>query len=168
MKIPWRRKWQPIPVFLPGKSHGQRSLVSYSPWGHKEPNMTEHTWHTLHTRTHPSTHIYPDLPTFAFPIGSGSTIQMSVYSCFGYYDDAFKSKQQVQNSIFFHIHCLSISISLYAHSSVHLYLYSLLYLLNTSFVSSLVAGYILEKIADKFSPLRRFSQNQETCTQHTS
>ena len=34
-KIPWRRKWQPIPIFLPGKSHGQRSLVGYSPWGHK-------------------------------------------------------------------------------------------------------------------------------------
>ena len=30
-KIPWRRKWLPIPVFLPGKSHGQRSLVGYSP-----------------------------------------------------------------------------------------------------------------------------------------
>ena len=35
-KIRWRRKWQPTPVFLPGKSHGQRSLVGYSPWGHKE------------------------------------------------------------------------------------------------------------------------------------
>ena len=34
-KIPWRRKWQPTPVFLPGKSHGQRNLVGYSPWGHK-------------------------------------------------------------------------------------------------------------------------------------
>ena len=34
-KIPWRRKWQPIPVFLPGKSHGQRSLACYSPWDHK-------------------------------------------------------------------------------------------------------------------------------------
>ena len=34
-KISWRRKWQPTPVFLPGKSHGQRSLVSYSPWGRK-------------------------------------------------------------------------------------------------------------------------------------
>ena len=31
-KIPWRRKWQPTPVFLPGKSHGQRSLAGYSPW----------------------------------------------------------------------------------------------------------------------------------------
>ena len=35
-KIPWRRIWQPTPVFLPGKSHGQRSLAGYSPWGHKE------------------------------------------------------------------------------------------------------------------------------------
>ena len=34
-KIPWRRKWQPTPVFLSGKSHGQRSLAGYSPWGHK-------------------------------------------------------------------------------------------------------------------------------------
>ena len=31
---PWRRKWQLTPVFFPGKSHGQRSLVGYSPWGH--------------------------------------------------------------------------------------------------------------------------------------
>ena len=35
-KIPWRRKWQPSSVFLPGKSHGQRHLVGYSPWGRKE------------------------------------------------------------------------------------------------------------------------------------
>ena len=34
-KILWRRKWQPTPVFLPGKSHRQRSLVDNSPWGHK-------------------------------------------------------------------------------------------------------------------------------------
>ena len=32
-KIPWRRKWQPTPVLLPGKSHEQRSLAGYSPWG---------------------------------------------------------------------------------------------------------------------------------------
>ena len=35
-KIPWRKKWLPTPVFLPGESHGQRSLVGYSPWSHKE------------------------------------------------------------------------------------------------------------------------------------
>src|SRR5574337_516527 len=40
-KIPWRRKWQPTPVFLPEKSHGQRKLAGYSPWGHKESNTTE-------------------------------------------------------------------------------------------------------------------------------
>ena len=34
-------KWQPVPVFLPGKSHGQRSLMGYSPWGHQELDMTE-------------------------------------------------------------------------------------------------------------------------------
>ena len=40
-KIPWKRKWQPTPVSLPGESHGQRSLVGYSPWGHKESDTTE-------------------------------------------------------------------------------------------------------------------------------
>ena len=40
-KIPWRRKWQPTPVPLSGKSHERRSLVGYSPWGHKELDMTE-------------------------------------------------------------------------------------------------------------------------------
>ena len=40
-KIPWRRKWQPTPVFLPGKFHGRRSLVGYSPQGHKESDMTD-------------------------------------------------------------------------------------------------------------------------------
>ena len=42
-KIPWRRKWQPTPVFLPGESHGQTSLAGYSPWGHKELDRTEVT-----------------------------------------------------------------------------------------------------------------------------
>ena len=37
----WRRKWQPTAVFLPGKFYGQRSLVGYSPWGHKESDTTE-------------------------------------------------------------------------------------------------------------------------------
>ena len=46
-KISWSRKWQPAPVFLPGKSHGQRSLVGYGPWGCKEWDMTKHT----HTHT---------------------------------------------------------------------------------------------------------------------
>ena len=40
-KGPWRRKWLPTPVFLSRESHGQRSLASYSPWGHKESDTTE-------------------------------------------------------------------------------------------------------------------------------
>ena len=49
-KIPWRRKWQPTPVFLPGKSYGQRSLASYSPWDCKDLDTAEQLNHT-HTHT---------------------------------------------------------------------------------------------------------------------
>ena len=42
-RIPWRRKWQATPAFFPGESHGQRSLVGYSPRGHRESDLTEHT-----------------------------------------------------------------------------------------------------------------------------
>ena len=45
-KIPWSRQWQPTPVFLPGKSHGQRSLAGYSPWGCKRAG---HNWACTHT-----------------------------------------------------------------------------------------------------------------------
>ena len=46
-KIPWKRNWQPTPVFLPEKFRGLRSLVGYSPWDRKESNTTEHA----HTHT---------------------------------------------------------------------------------------------------------------------
>ena len=48
-KILWIRKWQPTPVFLPGKFHGQKHLEGCSPWGHKQSNMTE----LLSGHTHP-------------------------------------------------------------------------------------------------------------------
>jgi len=47
-KTPCRRKWQPTPAFLVGESHGQRSLVGYSPEGCKESDMTE--WQSAHTQ----------------------------------------------------------------------------------------------------------------------
>ena len=50
-KIPWSRKWQPTPIFLPEKTHGQRSLADYSPWGHKEFDMTLSTQASTHTLT---------------------------------------------------------------------------------------------------------------------
>ena len=49
---PQSKKWKPSPVFLPGKSNGQKSPVGYSLWGCKELDMTEHT----HTHTHHTTH----------------------------------------------------------------------------------------------------------------
>ena len=67
-KIPWRRKWQPTPAFLPGKSHGQRSLVGYSPCVTKsQKQLSTHThitcldyshclWSFPALHTHPPTH----------------------------------------------------------------------------------------------------------------
>ena len=46
-KIPWRKEWLPTPVFLPGETHGQRSLVGYSPWGRKESDTTGWLTHTF-------------------------------------------------------------------------------------------------------------------------
>ena len=43
-KIPWRREWQPTPIFLPGESHGRRSQTGYSPWGRR----VTHNWATEH------------------------------------------------------------------------------------------------------------------------
>ena len=45
----WRRAWEPPPVFLPGESHGQRSLGASSPWGCKESDRTEASQHTLYS-----------------------------------------------------------------------------------------------------------------------
>ena len=50
-KIPWRREWQPTPVFLPGEFHGQKSLAVYSPWGCKE-------WGTTEQQTLPLPHVH--------------------------------------------------------------------------------------------------------------
>ena len=59
---PWHRKWQPAPVFLPGESHRQRSLVGYSPWGLKESGMAEqlstHVCMCALTHTHTDTHTH--------------------------------------------------------------------------------------------------------------
>ena len=52
-RIPWRRKWQPTPEFLPGEFHGQRSLAGYSPWSPKEMEMTECACTHIHTHTPP-------------------------------------------------------------------------------------------------------------------
>ena len=50
--IPWRRAWQPTPVFSPGESHGQRNLAGYGPWGCKQSEVTEAAEHQ-HERVKP-------------------------------------------------------------------------------------------------------------------
>ena len=58
-KIPWRRRWQPTPVFLPGKSHGHRNLVCYSAQGHKKAGhdlATKQQQHTYYTYTYVHRH----------------------------------------------------------------------------------------------------------------
>ena len=50
-KIPWRRAWQPTPVLLPGKFHGQRSLEGSSSWGHKESDMTKRLTRLLSSKS---------------------------------------------------------------------------------------------------------------------
>ena len=86
-KMPWSRKWQLTPIFLPGEFHGQRSLVGYSPWGRNESDATERLIHSHRANpltlagllatsslptTHPSHHVHgsgipvktPLLPSF--------------------------------------------------------------------------------------------------------
>ena len=79
-KIPWRRKWQPIPVFLPGEPHGQRSLAGSSPWDHKESDATgvnqQSTEHKHPITPHTDQHLVSirsfDLATF----------KTQMFSCF--------------------------------------------------------------------------------------
>ena len=61
-KIPWRREWLPTPAFLPGEFHGERSLVGYSPWGHKELDRIGHLTLSFY---HPS----PFCRDFSCPFG---------------------------------------------------------------------------------------------------
>ena len=67
----WRRKWQLTPVFLSGKSHGQRSLVGYSPWGRKELDTMEHT----HSKQ--GTHVLLDASNFNRALSSFSSSHLS-------------------------------------------------------------------------------------------
>ena len=78
--INWRRKWQPTPVLLPGKFHGWRSLVGYSPWGHKDSDTTE--WlHFLSLINYPFiffAHFSIQL-VFIFPLICNSLHNLGIY-----------------------------------------------------------------------------------------
>ena len=66
-KIPWRRKWQPTPVLLPGKSHGWTSLVGYSPWGCKESDTTERLHFHFLDELHPTLPFTPQPVSYPIP-----------------------------------------------------------------------------------------------------
>ena len=63
-KIPWRRDWQPTPIFLPRESHGQRGLVGCYQWGCKESDTTEHAHMQTPTNIQTHTHLYSVLKIF--------------------------------------------------------------------------------------------------------
>ena len=69
-KICWRRKWQSTPVLLPGKSHEQKSLIGYSPWGRKESDTTErlhftYYWGINHLKLKPMIYYFAQYPELA-------------------------------------------------------------------------------------------------------
>ena len=66
-RFPWRRKWQPTPVLLLGKSRGWRSLVGYSPWGRKESDMTEQL-HFTFSKNHCCCSVAKSRPTLCDPV----------------------------------------------------------------------------------------------------
>ena len=76
-KIPWRRKWQPTPVILSGKSHGQRTLVGYSLWGYKRAG------HNLTTKTAAAktyTEVSKQVPTsFSLSFSTYNPVSQSCY-----------------------------------------------------------------------------------------
>ena len=72
-RAPWRRAWQPTPVFLPGEFHGQRSLAGYSPWGHTESDTTEVTEHACSL-------LIPLLNNIYFSIHNQVILEFSPYS----------------------------------------------------------------------------------------
>ena len=77
-KICWSRKWQPATVFLPGKFHGERSLVGYSPWGHKELDTTECACAHRHARAHTHTHRALPVRSKGVKVKSLSRVQLFV------------------------------------------------------------------------------------------
>ena len=97
-KIPWRRKWQPSPVFLPGKSHGQRSLAGYNPWCCKESD-----WVHIHTHTHRDKHTNVDYGKFKLIYSLVALVQNVYGKCY--------LKQWNQNFLCFTLTALKKRIS---------------------------------------------------------
>ena len=81
-KMPWRRAWKPIPVFLPGKIHGQRSLAGYSPQGQKESDTTEANKHAYTKPRNPSVSSVRGKSKTKCPKVKRKRIAMTYHKCY--------------------------------------------------------------------------------------
>ena len=93
-KIPWSKKWQLTPAFSPGESHGQRSLAGYSPWGHKELDMTEeaivnHELPDVQAGFRKGRGTRDQIANICWIIGKAREFQKNIYFCFIDYAKAF-------------------------------------------------------------------------------
>ena len=68
-KIPWRKAWQPSPVFLPGESHGQRNQAGYSPWGHRVEHNNDQAQHTYQSNHYDPSSLPPYLQDMVYNNG---------------------------------------------------------------------------------------------------
>jgi len=83
-KICWNRKWQPTPVFLPGKSHGQRCLVGYSLLGHKESDRSDHAYTHGHLYLIKKDHTLSFLKYTSQPIDKGLYVRTELPEIYGF------------------------------------------------------------------------------------
>ena len=138
--LPWRRKWQPTPVLLPGKSHGRRSLISYSPWGHEESATTErlHFYFSLYLSTHLAIICYQFI-----------SIDLSIYLLFIY--------PSIHQACIYHLSFCHLSLHLSYYLSVHLSsIYSSAICLAT-FLSTTCSSIYLSIYMPIYSPMNQSS-----------
>ena len=109
-KILWRRKWQPIPVFLLGKFHVQRHLEGYSPQGHKESDTTE--------RAHAHTHKYILTSWFTMCVSFRCTESDSCMCIYIY----THTHTNTYICVYIHISCVYTYICVYIYESMHIYI----------------------------------------------
>ena len=130
-KIPWKRKWHRTPAFLLEKSHGQRSLVGYSPWGHKQSDMAEHTLQGSFTSKHTLTilinyYFFIFVFTFYLPFLMSLIYLLIRITILGHFFSFIFNLKIValKYCVFCHI-TMWISITKYIYTHTHTYIYPL-------------------------------------------
>ena len=123
-ETPWRRKWQPTPVFLPGESHGQRSLRGYSPWSHKNLDTTEHACTHVQLSIPPLYMRTTDTHTHTRP-----SIHLDTNTCAHIHPFTQTDRQTHMDT---HIHMSIMFTHPFIHSCTHIYIHTLTFTLPSS------------------------------------